>query len=53
MTFEQTMTDLVAAIGRVERLETVTQEQYDRLKAQRERLADAVYDHWMNADVVN
>jgi hypothetical protein len=47
------MSTLVAAIGNVERLETVTQEQYDRIKAQRDRLEDAVYDHWMNADVVN
>jgi hypothetical protein len=51
VTFEQTMSALVAAIGNVERLETVSQEQYDRLKLQCDRLNEAIYDHWPTADV--
>jgi len=38
MTFEQTMSTLVAAIGNVERLQALTPEQYDRLRLQAERL---------------
>jgi hypothetical protein len=51
MTFEQTMSTLAAAIGNVARLETVTQEQYDRLKLQCDRLDNAIFIHWLTANV--
>lgn len=44
MTFEQIMSTLVAAIGNVERLNTVSPDQYDRLKAQCDRLDKARLD---------
>jgi hypothetical protein len=50
MTFEQTMSTLVAAIGNVERLEALTPEQYDRLKAQTYRLYDATFIHMPHVD---
>lgn len=44
MTFEQVMSSLTAAVGNVERLDTVSPDQYDRLKAQCDRLAKARLD---------
>ena len=44
MTFEACMSTLTAAIGHVERLDTVSPDQYDRLKAQCDRLDKARLD---------
>lgn len=44
MTFEACMSTLTAAIGNVERLDTVSPDQYDRLKAQCDRLERARLD---------
>lgn len=44
MTFEACMSALVATIGNVERLDTVSPDQYDRLKAQCDRLQKARLD---------
>lgn len=43
-TYERTMSDLNLAIGYVERLESVSPEQFDRLVLQRQRLIRAVSD---------
>jgi hypothetical protein len=47
------MSTLVAAIGNVERLQALTPEQYERLKAQCDRLDDAIFVHWLTANVVD
>ena len=44
MRFEQVMSTLTAAIGNVERLDTLAPDQYDRLKAQCDRLERARLD---------